>query len=288
MPRKGKTASNKGQNEDSKSVTSHRSGSKAGSQRGTSKSGRKGAKGRGTNGSERSASKSRPIKEEYAASQPAPSRPPIGIDPSKPVIPKVENIPAQIEQQKQIAKNNPPPRVPPQAGPRQIDPRVAAQAAAAAATAGSAPRPGQPQMGQRMPSNIPPQITAADVARARSNMPSDTELVEAKIAGEKIKASVKTIEYLRRFEGFLNKNPSEKINFLNEKFFRKIPRDNGVFKTNRGKEVKCPVCMEVISSPPALDRHFSKDHRDLVQFGMECTNGEFKISNKIANVVAMF
>lgn len=46
--------------------------------------------------------------------------------------------------------------------------------------------------------------------------------------------------------------------------------------------------MKVIINSQALERHFNKDHKDLVQFGMEYTNGEFKVSNKVANVVAMF
>lgn len=231
MPRtKSKAASNRGQNEDSKSVTSHKS-SQARSQRGAGKSGRKGAKGRGT-ASERSASKSRNIKEEYSASQPVPQRTAVNADSQKAAA-KPENIPAQIEQQKQIMKSNAPSRLPPQNGPRQVDPRFAPQV-------GAQPKPA-PGTYPRMPANVPPQITAADVARARSSMPSDTELVEAKIAGEKIKASVKTVEYLKHFEGFLNKSPSDKLSLLNDKFFRKIPRDNTVFKTNRGSQVKCPV-----------------------------------------------
>jgi hypothetical protein len=46
--------------------------------------------------------------------------------------------------------------------------------------------------------------------------------------------------------------------------------------------------MKNISSPSALETHFNKDHKELVQFGMEYSNGEFRVSNKVANVVAMF
>lgn len=296
MPRtKTKNASKRGENEDSKSVTSHRSGSQARSQRGAGgKSGRKGAKGRTSAVSERSASKSRVPKEEFNSSQQIKAEVMSNADAAPAASAKPDNIPAQIEQQKQIMRRGVT-AYPPQAGPRPVDPRYAQAAAAAAASGapGSAglaqQKPGQPgQSGQRVPINLPPQITAADVARAHTNMPSETELVEAEIAGEKIKASVKTIDYLRRFEGFLNTAPSKKMEFINEKFFRKIPRDTGVFKTNRAKEVKCPVCMKVIASPQMLDSHFNKEHSDLVSFGMECSNGEFKISNKVANLVAMF
>jgi len=164
--------------------------------------------------------------------------------------------------------------------PRASDPRYAGQST-----------PGHhssAQSYQRIPSNIPPQITAADAQRAQSQIPSDMELVESEIAGEKVKASLKTIDYLKRFETFLNKTPNEKFQLLNERFFRKIPRDHGVFKTNRGKDVKCPVCMRTINNNAELEKHFNTKHKDLVQQGIEFSNGEWTASNKVANVVAMF
>ena len=129
-------------------------------------------------------------------------------------------------------------QVQPQRVTRQPDRRSSRYAA----QSGNATQPPQaPQNYPRVPPNIPPQITAQTVQRAQAHMPSDSELVEAEIAGEKVKASLKTIDYLKRFESFLNKTPSEKLQVLNERFFRKIPRDNSVLKTNRGKDVKCPV-----------------------------------------------
>lgn len=37
-----------------------------------------------------------------------------------------------------------------------------------------------------------------------------------------------------------------------------------------------------------LEKHFNTKHKDLVQQGIEFSNGEWTASNKVANVVAMF
>lgn len=224
----------RGQNEDSKSMTSQVSGSQAQSQRGTSVKGtRKGAQTRGGAQSERSASKSRPQKDDLNVSQPSDSKAPSNIELNKSMSASQVNMADKIDQQKQIMMMKSYSNAPPQGMPRQIDARVAQSVQSSATIQG--------QPFQRVPTSLPPQITQADVNRAHSNIPHETELVEADIGGERVKASMKTIDYLKRFEGFLNKGPAEKLNFLNDKFFRKIPRDTGVFKTNRGKEVKCPV-----------------------------------------------
>jgi hypothetical protein len=278
MPRtKSKAASSRGQNEDSKSVTSHKSGSRAGSQRGAAKGGRKGAKSRQSGVSERSASKSRTIKEEPNSSQNE-VKAPANVDPARVAPPRPGMVPQKLEQSSEMMKRSSSSAYPPQNGPKQINKRFPPQ------VTGGMPN----QTVQKIPSNIPPQITAADANRAHANMPSDTELVEAKISGENVKASAKTIDYLRRFEGFLNKPPTEKLNFLNEKYFKSIAKDSGIFKTNRGKEVKCPICMKNMTNPQEMEKHFQKAHKEMVQLGMEYFNGEFKVSNKIANVVAMF
>jgi hypothetical protein len=262
-------------------VNSQVSGSRTGSQRGAAK-GRKGAKSRASM-SERSASKTRPVKEEYKPSTQKDSNitqpPKIAQPPNAPRIAASQpSFSAQkIEQLNEIAKRDVS-GYPPQNGPRQITQRPPGPAMVMKPS----------QIPQRMPTHIPPQITAADVSRAHANMPLETELIVAKIAGENVKASAKTVDYLRRFETFLNKPPGEKLQFLNEKYFKSIPRDTGVFKTNRGKEVKCPVCMKTLLTVQAMEVHFQKAHKELVQLGLEFSNGEYKVSNKIANVVAMF
>jgi hypothetical protein len=247
MPRTKNNKSNRNLNEDSKSAVSQRSGSQAHSNRGKN-SARKSSKARAP-ASDRSGSKSKNVKEEeYSASQP-----PIKVESLK--VSVEASQPAQNKQatavplsvmeiQAAYRRGNVPGSAVQNAPQRLVDPRYAASQPSAPGSSQTRPGgsvgPGGAQT-PRLAPNIPPQITAADVARAQSSMPSDSELVEAEIAGEKVKASVKTIDYLKRFEGFLNKNPNEKLQFLNEKFFRKVPRDNAIFKTNRGKEVKCPV-----------------------------------------------
>lgn len=227
--------------------------------------------------SERSASKSRPVKEESKSS--AQKDPKVAQPPDAPRMAASQpSFSAQKIQQLNTIANRDVSGYPPQNGPRQIIQRPP----------GAAMVMKPAQMPQRMPTHIPPQITAADANRAHANMPLETELIEAKIAGENVKASAKTVDYLRRFENFLNKPPGEKLQFLNDKYFKTIPRDTGVFKTNRGKEVKCPVCMKTLMTVQAMEVHFQKAHKELVQLGMEFSNGEYRVSNKIANVVAMF
>ena len=195
-------------------MTSQVSGSQAQSQRGTSGKGtRKGAQTRGGAQSDRSASKSRAQKEDLNVSQPSDSKAPSNAELNKGMNTSQVNIADKIDQQKQIMRSGSYSNIPPQNMPRQIDARVAQNVQATAAP--------QVQPFQRIPSSLPPQITQADVNRAHSNIPHETELVEADIASERVKASIKTIDYLRKFEGFLNKGPAEKLGFLNEKFFRK-------------------------------------------------------------------
>lgn len=264
MPRKGGTQStNKNnQNEDSKSVTSHRSGSQARSQRNTKdpKSGRKGAKSRQPReASQSSAPKStRALKEEVMSQQPK------------------EEL--QSQSQSQVHATQKPPQMTRNMGNNKFPIQIGQ---------GHLSQPVTKKM-PLQPTNLPPQITPADVSRAHLAMPAETELMETEIAGEKVKASMKTIDYLKHFEDFLNDTPKAKLGFLNDKFFKKLPRDTGVFKTNRASEIRCPVCTKVASSKSTFEHHFNTTHKDLVQFGLKYINGEFKVSNKIVNLVAMF
>ncbi|CAI2374883.1 unnamed protein product [Moneuplotes crassus] len=125
-------------------------------------------------------------------------------------------------------------------------------------------------------------------AQTQAKLPSDIGMIEAEIAGETVKSHPMIINYLHRFKNFLNNTPEAKFKLLNEKFFRRVPRDHGVFKTNRGKDLKCPVCMRTINNNAELEKHFNTKHKDLVQQGIEFSNGEWTASNKVANVVAMF
>lgn len=233
MPRTKSKAARSNQNEDSKSEVSANSRTNTRNQRGKS-SARKG-KSR-TSARDRSASKTRQIKEETPASQPMTRKASVGgVEVAQ--VPASKPTPATqaSAERASMMRRQPSGQAPPHPAQRPNDPRYAGQHGSA--QPGAAGHNYQ----QRMPSNIPPQITAADAQRAQAQIPSDMELVESEIAGEKVKASLKTIDYLKRFETFLNKTPNEKIQLLNERFFRKIPRDHGVFKTNRNKGVRCPV-----------------------------------------------
>ena len=285
MPRTKSKANRGNQNEDSKSEVSHGSRSQNTRNQKGRNSARKG-KARQT-AAERSASKTRNIKEEVPSSQPVDRKASVGGIEIAQVADSVRIPGSQIPTDKAaLLRRQMSAQSASQASARQADPRDSRYPPQA--SAGGQPKPPQGAGYARMPHNLPPQITAADVARAQSNIPSESELVEAEIAGEKVKASYKTIDYLKRFETFLNKTPTEKLKLLNERFFRKIPRDTGVFKTNRGKDTKCPVCMRDIGNTHDLEEHFNKKHQDLVAQGIEYSNGQWTASNKVANVVAMF
>ena len=61
-----------------------------------------------------------------------------------------------------------------------------------------------------------------------------------------------TEEYLRRFEGFLNQTPDSKMKFLKDKFFNRLPKANGIFKNQRKRQVKCPLCLKTFTSEKEL------------------------------------
>lgn len=46
--------------------------------------------------------------------------------------------------------------------------------------------------------------------------------------------------------------------------------------------------MRNIANNAELEKHFNTKHKELVQQGIEFSNGEWTASNKVANVVAMF
>ncbi len=79
------------------------------------------------------------------------------------------------------------------------------------------------------------------------------------------------------------------MGFLKEKFFNRLPRPNGIFKTNRKKGVKCPICLKMQSSDSGLKNHLEVKHSDLHDLGIEMVSPtEFKISNKLVNYLSIF
>ncbi len=104
-----------------------------------------------------------------------------------------------------------------------------------------------------------------------------------------MKVTKYTEEYLRRFEDFLNDTPDKKMKFLKDKFFNRLPKPNGIFKNQRKKAVKCAICLKTVSSERELQEHLKIKHSELVELGIEMVNGgEYKISNKIVNLISIF
>ena len=72
-----------------------------------------------------------------------------------------------------------------------------------------------------------------------------------------------TEEYIRRFEKFLLDTPESKMKFLQDKFFRDLPKkQNGIFRTGQGRKrgVKCAICMKSFTSDQAMKTHLESEH----------------------------
>jgi len=80
------------------------------------------------------------------------------------------------------------------------------------------------------------------------------------------------------------------VKFLKDKFFNRLPKANGIFnKSSRKKTVKCAVCLKILAHESELRNHLQQKHSDLVDLGVEMVNGgEYKISNKIVNLISIF
>ena len=86
------------------------------------------------------------------------------------------------------------------------------------------------------------------------------------------------------------KPPDKKMAFLKEKFFNRLPKQNGIFKTNsRKKGAKCPICLKTQPSESALKSHLELKHSQLSDLGIEMVSAnEYKISNKLVNYLSIF
>ena len=138
-----------------------------------------------------------------------------------------------------------------------------------------------------VPTQIQSQANGRTPQQAQS---TKSEYVETKIAGETLKVTKFTEDYLRRFEGFLNHTPEHKVKFLKDKFFNRLPKSNGIFgKSQRKKSVKCAICLKTLAHESELRAHLQSKHSELVELGIEMVNGgEYKISNKVVNLISIF
>jgi len=49
------------------------------------------------------------------------------------------------------------------------------------------------------------------------------------------------------------------------------------------------MCLKTLNSEPELKKHIESKHQDITDFGVEMVNsGEYKISNKLVNLVAIY
>lgn len=118
--------------------------------------------------------------------------------------------------------------------------------------------------------------------------PSTNEYVETQIAGENLKVTKHTDDYIQRFSDFLNQTPDHKMKFLKDKFFNRLPKMNGISK-QRKKGIKCGCCLKPLQSDQQLKDHMEREHAELVDLGVQVQSAnEYKISNKLVNYVAIF